>query len=71
VPVHPSKTTFLFPDGSGGDHDKLEAHLFEPFYTIQSVRDWESIVDSVRLVIFLHLALEGRMRQCRANEASV
>jgi hypothetical protein len=71
VPVNPSKTTFPHLNGSGGDHDKLEAHLFEPLYAIQSVWDWKGIVDSVRLVIFHHLALKGRMSQFRASEASV
>ena len=71
MPVYPNKTAFSFPNCSGGNHHKLEAHLFEPLYTFQSVWDWEGIVDSVCLVIFQHLALNGGMSQRRANEALI
>ena len=57
VTVHPDESAFPFPDGSGSDHDKLKSHLFEPLYTIQSVWDRNSIVNSGSTVIFLHLAL--------------
>lgn len=71
VPVHPGKSAFSFPIGSGGDHDKLEAHFFEPPYTTQSVRNRRGIIDPVRLEVFLYFALKGGMSQCRANEALI
>lgn len=70
VTVHPGKTTLPFPNGSGSDHDEFKAHLFEFLYTIQSVWDWQGIVNPGRLVIFLHLALEGRASQCEAGKGS-
>ena len=68
VTVYPGKAAFPFPNGSSGNHNKLEAHLFEPLDTIQSIWNREGIVDSVRRVVFLHLALEGKQGQCRAEK---
>jgi hypothetical protein len=70
ISVHPEKTAFPFPNGSGSYYDKLEAHLFEPLYAIERVWDREGIVNSVRLVIFIDFTLEGRSSQCRAGGAS-
>lgn len=67
VTLHPDETALPFPNGSGGDHDKLEAHFFEPLYAIQSAWDRQSIVNPIRAVIFLDLALEGRTNQCRID----
>ena len=63
VAIHPEKAAFPFVVRSGGYYDKLEAHLFEPLYTIQRIWDRQGIVHSVGLVIFLHFALEGRRNQ--------
>ena len=68
VAVHPDEGAFPFPDSSGSDHDKLKSHLFEPLYTIQSVWDWQGIVNPGRSVILLHLPLGGRASQCVVDE---
>jgi hypothetical protein len=60
VVIHPKKAALPFVGRSGGYYDELEAHLFEPLYTIRRIWDRQGIVHSVGLVILLHFALEGR-----------
>jgi len=71
VTLNPDETAFFFPNRSGSDHDKLEAHLFEPLYAIQGTRDWQGTVNPVRAVILQYFTLGRKSSQHRVGEASV
>ena len=54
----PEKAAFPLATGPSGYYDKLEPHLLKFLYTTESVRNRQSIVKSVRLVVLLNFALE-------------
>lgn len=58
--VYPDEAAFPVFIGSGCYYDKLEAHLFDLLYTVQSVWNRQGIVNSVRLVVLLYFNLKGR-----------
>jgi len=71
VTLDPDETAFFVQNRPGSDHDKLEAHLFEPLYAIQGTRDWQGTVNPARVVILHYFTLGRKSSQRRVGEASV